>query len=273
MIRNLLLVGGDRRALALESLLKADGYSVDTVGLHEGDEATVKMNDAQAALFAYPFSVHNGCIPTMTGVTLHPEDVIRQFSPTIPILLGKGLEKPEGFLCKSYDEDEALLVRNAEISAEAAVMEVMQRTELAVMDRTVTVIGYGRFGRALAQRLKALGAEVWIAARRREQRQLAAEDGMKPMDIAEMSDGLSRAHMVLNTAPAQVMGERELSAIRSGTPILELASPPYGFDREMADRLGVPYEILPALPAKYAPVSAAMALEKAAIRLLEEVQA
>ena len=41
LIRNLLLVGGDRRALELEKLLEADGYIVDTIGLHDGGLAPI----------------------------------------------------------------------------------------------------------------------------------------------------------------------------------------------------------------------------------------
>lgn len=272
MIRNLLLVGGDRRALELEKLLEADGYIVDTIGLHDGDEATAKPQAAHAALFAYPFSVRDGCVPTMTGLTLHPEDVLKRLSGYIPLLLGRGMEKPEGFLCLEYGRDERLERCNAEISAEAAVMESMQRTERALMDSTALVIGYGRFGRALAQRLLALGAQVWAAARRREQRLIAASDGMKPVDIAEMHEILPRVHLVLNTVPSEVMGERELKAIQPDCPLLELASAPYGFDREAARKMGVRYDILPALPARYAPLSAAMALKKAAVHLLKEVE-
>ena len=272
MIGNLLMVGGDRRALALEKLLEEDGYSVDTLGLHEGDEATARPSAAQAVLWAYPFSARDGCVPTMTGMTLHPEDLLKQLPDHIPLLLGRGIKSVEGYLCKSYEENQALVQRNAEISAEAAVSEVMQRTERALMDMTVLVIGYGRFGRALAQRLKALGTEVWVAARREEQRLIAASDGMKPVDIHEMHDVLSSIHMVLNTVPAQVMGERELRAMQPECRILELASAPYGFDRETTKKMGIQYEILPALPARYAPLSAARALEKTVVHLLEEMQ-
>ena len=37
----------------------------------------------------------------------------------------------------------------------------MGRTGEALSDMAVLVTGYGRFGRALAKRLKALGADVW----------------------------------------------------------------------------------------------------------------
>ena len=83
-----LLIGGDRRALEMEKLLGQEGYPVDTLGLHEGDEQTADAANAQAVLFAYPFSVRDGCVPTMTGLTIHPEDRGNGASFPTAILLG-----------------------------------------------------------------------------------------------------------------------------------------------------------------------------------------
>ena len=272
MIRNLLLTGGDRRTLEMEKLLVQDGFAVDTLGLHEGDERTVQFEKADAVLFAYPFSVRDGCVPSVSGLSIHPEDVIAKCNPDALVLAGRGLE-PEDVhkrVFRSYMEDKELEERNAQISAEAAVCEAMQRTALALMDQTVLVTGYGRFARALAKRLRSLGAEVWIAARRAEQRLVAECDGMHAVSMEEMRDVLGRMHMVFNTVPAQVMGERELQALPRGAWILELASAPYGFDRKMVVQMGLNCEVLPSLPARYAPISAGMALKDAAVRLIRE---
>lgn len=275
MIRKLLLIGGDRRALHLEALLKADGFLVDTMGLHTGDEQTVDFAAADAVLLGYPFSVRNGCVPTMTGLTIHPEDVLAKLAPGTLVLAGRGMtdEMAENLPVKRYMEDEWLEERNAQISAEAAVCEAMQRMERALTDMKVLVTGYGLFGRALAKKLRVLGAEVWVAARREEQRQNALSDGMHAVSLERMHQVLPQIHLVLNTIPAQMMGERELCAIEKDSWILELASAPYGFDRKKAQELGLNCDLLPALPARYAPLSAALALKDAVLRLLEEVEA
>lgn len=275
MVRKLLLVGGDSRTLEMERLLLKDGFQVDTLGLHEGDEQTAKADGAQAVLFAYPFSVRDGCVPAVNGLTIHAEDVLEKLAPKTIVLAGRGLnpEAVQPCLFGSYMEDEKLQERNAQISAEGAVCEAMRCAEFAMMDQKVLVTGYGRFARALAKRLRALGAEVWVAARRKEQRVAASNDGMHAVSMEEMHKALPRMHMVLNTVPAQVMGERELRAMAKGTWLLELASAPYGFDRQKAAELGLNCKVLPAIPAWYAPISAGMALKEAVIRLLREVKA
>lgn len=268
MVSRLLVVGGDRRAAFLCGLLREDGYIVDTLGIETGDEKTVRMGEAQAALFPYPFSVRNGCIPTLNGLTIHPDDVLNTLPAGIPVLHGRGME--DGM---RYEENTALESRNAEISAEAAVCEAMQRMDRTLMDAKVLVTGYGLFGRALARKLSALGAEVWAAARREEQRALAAMNGHHPIALERIVEVLPETHMVLNTIPAQVLDESALQAMQPGSWLLELASAPYGFDRDQAAKLGLNCAVLPALPARYAPLSAAAALKAAALQKLSEVKA
>lgn len=268
MVSRLLVVGGDRRAAFLCGLLREDGCIVDTLGIETGDEKTVRMGEAQAALFPYPFSVRNGCIPTLNGLTIHPDDVLNALPAGIPVLHGRGME--DGM---RYEENTALESRNAEISAEAAVCEAMQRMDRTLMDAKVLVTGYGLFGRALARKLSALGAEVWAAARREEQRALAAMNGHHPVALDRLQEVLPEMHMVLNTIPAQVLDESALQAMQPGSWLLELASAPYGFDRDQAAKLGLNCAVLPALPARYAPLSAAAALKAAALQKLSEVKA
>lgn len=266
MISRLLMIGGDRRAECLCGLLREMGYRVDTFGIEADDDKTVRWEEAEAVLFPYPFSVKNGCIPALSGLSIHPEDVLAKLPAGAVILHGRGMA--EGL---RYDEGTKLEAQNAEISAEAAVSEVMQRMEIALMDARILVTGYGLFGRALAQKLAALGAEVWVAARREEQRTLAADDGMKTVALTDAADVLGDMHMVCNTIPAQVLDESALRAMQPGAWLLELASAPYGFDRQLAQKLGLRCDVLPALPARYAPRSAAHALRDAVMQKLAEV--
>ena len=266
MISRLLMIGGDRRAECLCGLLRERGYRVDTFGIEADDDKTVRWDEAEAVLFPYPFSVKNGCIPALSGLSIHPEDVLAKLPASAVILHGRGMA--EGL---RYDEGTKLEAQNAEISAEAAVSEVMQRMEIALMDARILVTGYGLFGRALARKMAALGAEVWVAARREEQRTLAADDGMKTVALTDAADVLGDMHMVCNTIPAQVLDESALGAMQPGAWLLELASAPYGFDRQLAQKLGLRCDVLPALPARYAPRSAAHALRDAVMQKLAEV--
>lgn len=278
LLRKLLVAGGDGRMLRMARMLAGDGFDVSTLGLVSGDEKTAGIASAEALLFPYPFAVRDGRVPTLTGLTLHPEDVLESARPGAALLAGRGLEPcleaPEthakGFGLFRYESSPAFLERNAELSAEGTLLQAMGRTGDALPDMTVLVTGYGRFGRALAQKLRALGADVWVAARREEQRLAARSDEMRAVALSELPGLAGRMDMVLNTIPARVLGPDTLAALPKGTWLLELASAPYGFDRDAAAALGLSVEVLPALPARYAPRSAARALKQVSLELLRE---
>jgi len=273
MLKRLLLVGGDRRAKCLAEILENDGFAVETIGLRK--EEAVHMEQADAVLFPYPFSVKNGVIPTLTEEKIRPEDVLGKIRENAVLITGRGMEgyiRQDSPYLKRYTDASMLEKRNAELSAEAAVCEAMLHSRLSLMDSKALITGYGLFGRALALRLKALGAQVWIAARREQQRAQAAEDGMQAVSIIEMPDVLPQMNLILNTIPARIFGEYHLKQIPKDCWLMELASAPYGFDMDTAKAMGVSCVNLPGLPARYSPQSAAMALHEAAVELLGEVE-
>ncbi|MBQ7866962.1 MAG: NAD-binding protein [Clostridia bacterium] len=276
----LLFVGGDKRTLLLAGMLKKDGYEVSTLGLREGDETRKDFSSADVILFPYPFAVKGGCVPALNGMTIHPEDVLEKACAGCLLLAGRGLEPyalaeermPKCFRLRKYEQDAELLERNADISAEAAVFETMQRSDRTIAGMRILVTGYGLFGCALAHRLKAFGAQVWVAARRGEVRRQAQDDGMHAISLQQIRQIAGQMDMLLNTVPARIIDEDTLQAFRQGTWLLELASAPYGFDRDAAAALGCRCDVLPALPARYAPVSAADALRGTVSRWLKEAE-
>lgn len=261
-----LIVGGDRRMGLLARLLSQDGFTVDTLGLRPGDEKTARIGEAKTLLFPYPVSVRNGRVPTQTGLLIRPEEILAQAAPETTVLAGRGLEG----IALRYEQAEDFARRNAELSAESALGEVMQRSERALMDVRLLITGYGLFGRALAMRCRALGAWVWVAARREAARRQAAEDGMEAIPLEEMGERAAHVHMLLNTVPAPIIEEDVLKALPESAWLLELASAPYGFDREAAERLHPRFEMLPGLPGKCVPLSAALTLKDACLALLKE---
>lgn len=255
--------------LHLADLLEQDGWPVETLGLRENEN--VHMERADAVLLPYPFSQKDGLIPVLTGEKINAEDLLAHVPKNAVIIAGKGLEevvRQESFCVKRYTDAADFEKRNAELSAEAAVCECMLHSRRALMDTKILVTGYGLFGRALALRLKALGAQVWIAARRGQQRAQAENEGMQSVSIVEMAEILPEMDLVLNTIPARIFGEYHLKQLKKSCCLLELASAPYGFDRETTRALGINCMHLPGLPARYSPLSAALALQEAVNELL-----
>lgn len=268
-MKNIMVAGGDRRMLLLAERLRKDGYEVHTLGLTAGDEEK-RMIAPDLLLMPYPFSVKNGKVPTLTGLTLQPQDVLQLAGERTILLTGAGLEEVEtqfsGCMLRYTDADD-FLAHNAELSAEAAVFETMLHSDLALADSRILVMGYGAFGRMLAMKLKALEAEVWVAVRREQQRAQAESEGMNAILLAQLGQIIPDMKMILNTIPAWVLDETLLEKVPEGCWLLETASAPYGFDRQAAGKMGKQCALLPGLPARYAPASAALVLYRAVQQL------
>ncbi len=154
-----------------------------------------------------------------------------------------------------YWSDPVYEIENAALTAEAAAELVMRRLPRAVLGASVTVVGYGRIGSMLADRLGLLGGHVTVAARRPESRAEARARGHQAVDITQLP---SAPDAVVNTVPAPI-----LTGDFGGALCIDLASSPGGWSDN------TPVLRAPGLPGTYAPQAAADILAEAVYRLLE----
>jgi dipicolinate synthase subunit A len=154
-----------------------------------------------------------------------------------------------------YYEDEVYVIENAALTAEGAVELLMRRSSRALVGMQVLVVGYGRIGRALGTRLRALGAEVTVAARGATQRAAARTQGLLTVDMSQLT---GRYDSVINTVPAQVLTDDF-----GGALCIDLASAPGGWPPETAVLKA------PGLPGLYAPRAAADVMAEAIYRVME----
>lgn len=166
------------------------------------------------------------------------------------------LAKEKGWRLFRVLEDREYAEKNACLTAEGALFAAAYQLDSALMGLPCLVVGYGRIGKALTERLRALGAKVCVAARRQESR---AEAG-GGIAIEDIENALPHMRLVFNTVPAPVIGKKELGAGRPGTMLMELASAPYGIDLETARQMGINCTLESGVPGRYCPRSAAEAL-------------
>ena len=154
-----------------------------------------------------------------------------------------------------YWADLAYTVENAALTAEGAVWLAMRRSDRALAGQSALVVGYGRIGRLLADKLAALGVCVTVAARSAAARAEAAARGHNSVDINFLTGSYS---MVLNTVPAPV-----LTGSYGASLCLDLASDPGGWTDD------TPVLKAPGLPGIYAPRSGADVMANAIYRVME----
>ena len=179
----------------------------------------------------------------MIAAGLHPEDI---------------MQRPE------------FTVGNAALTAEGAVAALIQNSERSILGSRALVCGWGRIGRILALRLRAMGAKVAIAARSPGDRALARAFGCRALDYSQLEAELDGFDFVINTVPAKVLTDPMLCCLAEGALLLELASPPGGFDRTLAENIGIKAVAAPGLPGKTSPYSAAELIRDAVYHIIRE---
>ena len=89
-----------------------------------------------------------------------------------------------------------------------------------------------------------------------------------PWRLAQIAAACRQADVIINTIPAHVLGDAALAATARDTPIIELASAPYGLEMQKAVKLGLQVCVESGLPGRYAPLDAGEALFDALTRAM-----
>lgn len=99
--------------------------------------------------------------------------------------------------------EEQYLAENAALTADCALRLLGQQLPVAFRDCPILIIGWGRIGKCLAAMLKALGAEVTVAARKPSDLGMLTALGYVAVEVGAIDPTRYRA--ILNTAPAPVL--------------------------------------------------------------------
>jgi len=282
------VVGGDRRAAILGALLLQDGHKVHSYALEQAPLPAEIPKDGclQACVYAadcviLPTPAENGGLlnTPLSAESLPMEDVIASLWPGQLLCAGKLSEES----CRAALREKLhvadimrrpdFVTGNAALTAEGAIGLMMQESERALRGSRALVLGFGRIGKLLSLGLLSLGAAVSVAARSGTDRALAAALGCEALQFGQLEGLIGDFDFIANTVPAPVLSEAALCCAQPQALLLELASPPGGFDRRLAQNIGLHALAAPGLPGRYAPYSAALLLREAvygAIRDLEE---
>ena len=209
----------------------------------------------------------------LSDAKVNAEEIMENIEPgSVLLLCGPKFPKERRWDLQYVNlwADETLLQENAYLTAQGAVASALRRKNVALNGAKCAVIGYGRIGRGLCEILLGAGSKVSVLSQTENKRRLAIESGASAYDLADAAKILPDQDYIFTTPPANVLDENLFSSINKDALLMDLASPPYGFDLEKALAMGVNACREPGLPDRYCPISAARALYHA-IRRWERV--
>lgn len=266
----LVAFGGDARMLgALEAAQKA-GW--DTAYICKEEEMELLPKHADAVLLPWPHSFRDNLL---CGTSIGKEKLLSCLPACSLAVHGAGVSAQElPGAAHAFDpaQDEAFLRSNARLTAEGAIFRAMQRQGRALLGATVLITGFGRIAQELAVRLVALGSFVIVCARNELQMRRAHELGAHPVPLSQAASACRQADLIFSTVPAHVLGKNELDKISPDAWVIELASPPYGMNIELARHMGVSVVLESGVPGRYAPMNAGAALFDALERRLAQAE-
>lgn len=173
-----------------------------------------------------------------------------------------------GFELINYFALEALTLKNAALTAEAALCLLSQSTDGALLGSETLIAGSGRIAVFLAERLRACQSRVTLAARDPAKRELLKLRGFNAVSLDDLADVLPRFDYIANTIPASIFGEEMFAAMREGAVYTELATLPADPPRTFAERSGIKYIFAGGLPGKCSPKAAGEAIAETAEDIL-----
>lgn len=282
---NIWVLGGDPRQTALAHQLAEDGHSVHTYAMPEveGGKAEGELSGlhlADCVILPLPAVGEDGMLHAPLWEEKIPIGQVLDRMEQGQLLCAGMVREPlarmareRGILLRDYFAREELAVANAVPTAEGAVLLALEQLPITLHCARVLIVGYGRLGRVTAHRMGVLGARVSVAARSHEQLAWARVWGYEVEHTSRLRPWLCSYDLVVNTVPAPVLGEEELSALKRGALVIDLASRPGGVDREAAERLGIPVVWALSLPGRVAPRSAGGYIKTTIYHIMEELGA
>ena len=215
-IKSFVIIGGDKRQLFAANAIQDEGFKIYVCGFDKPCggfeyEALPLEQSVQSA----------DCVVLPIPLTKDGENINAPFSST-PIKIDDGLARM--FLGKrvfcsmkskllsispiweqvrlyDYFAREEFAVENAVPSAEGAIEVAMKEYEGTIHGSKCLVVGFGRIGKVLSKMLDGLGAEVVVAARKKQSLSMIYALGFESVDIKELC-ALKGVDLVFNTAPS-----------------------------------------------------------------------
>ena len=120
----------------------------------------------------------------------------------------------------------------------------------------VLVIGFGKCGEILADKLAGLKCHVTISTRDATARARAKAYGYDLLS----DNSYQKFNILFNTAPALVIGRSVIDQLSSDAVIIDIASAPGGTDFNYCAEKGIQAKLCPGIPGKYSPKTSAKIL-------------
>ena len=265
MSMNFCIIGGDLRSFFLAKILSKEKHEVTLYGFDklenfkECEKYDEMIRNSDNIVLPIPFSKDNQYV----NMPFSNKDIaIRELSYYLEnktIFVGNIHQELKEDLHRKHNQvidfmsKEEFAILNAIPTAEATIEIILKNTKKILQNSNCLIMGFGRIGKVLAYKLKGLSAKVTCMVTSEVEKAWAVAYGYETTRIENLQNNCTKFKqydIMINTIPKVIFRE-ELKGVKKETLIIDLASKPYGIDRNLVEQenlnfieaLGLPRKI------------------------------
>lgn len=256
-MKSVIIIGGDERQIRLKNCLVSHGIQTE---LLNGKNNSQSISSYNYVVLPIPVS--------KDGVNIYSSD--KDFSMTVnevmekltkaQIVFGGSMNQEFKTKLKEKDieyydilEDENFIISNAHLTAQGCLRLLLENTGEYIPGSKALIIGFGKVASALSMSLKAMGLDVYIAARSENQLQSAKCLGYKTVKLSNIGSCVYYFDYIFGTVPSNVLTKETINLFRDDCVYFELASAPFTAKKDDFIKLNKKYVFGGSLPGRYLP--------------------
>ncbi len=266
-LKKIIFLGGDKRQKTAAEFLRNKNYGCDE--FIETAPKNIKLAEYSAVILPLP-TTRDGVFvnaPLMSD-KIPLQKIIENLSENQLLITGN--YTPQHSLFADINDDEEFAFLNAIPTAEGAIKILIESTSFTLWKSKILIVGNGKIGKLLANRLSAFGAEITVSARKNLDFSYIEAFGFETLHTNHLNEAMGKFDIVINTVPFPVITQREVEQSQNDCLFLELSSAPFGIDKQAVILSERNYIYAPALPGKTAPKTSGIFLGKTIHKILEK---
>ncbi len=280
MQKNFLILGGDTRQFFLKKELKKLNYCVNSYGLNgnkKSENLQSILEKSDYVIFPMPISKNGTHIyAPLSKKSISIKDICKATLLKEKTILISGINKKEKQIFEkigvknifSYCTED-LLLKNAQLTAKAAIKIAKEKVSTPLLNKSVLICGLGRIGKSLISLLQYRCRKMTISTRKVKEFSTLRGERIEFIDTYKI-DLSENYDIVFNTVPALIFNEKILNKTPKNTLFIDLASNPGGIDKCAAKKLKIKSIHALGLPGKFYPKESAKLIKNSLIKIIEE---
>ncbi|HCC08269.1 MAG TPA: dipicolinate synthase subunit DpsA [Clostridiales bacterium] len=272
------IIGGDIRHIYLANLLIDKVKEIKVFGLNhvkldsritKCDNVLEAINKVDIVIGPIPFSTNNTTLKaSLYNKDIYIEELFMSMTNKQKLIssnfsedvLGMAINYKINIIDLNNINEFAIL--NAIATAEGAIKEAIEVSDINLHGSEVLVLGFGRCAKVLADKLNGIRAKVSVAARKKEDLAYIEAYGYTPLDLKQMDVLLDKYDFIFNSIPTLILNEGMLCKLKKDCSIIDIASSPGGVDFYAAEKLDIKAILSLGIPGKVSPKTSAKIMWK-----------